>query len=361
VSRKKVTLIVFIIIAIVVVIGAKQLLRKRIAEVSDVSVAKKSYITTIVTQAKHEEIKDIRGFLATVMADKEISLSTKITGYITRIYVKESQKVKKNQPLLQIDESEIVSNIKSLNATLKMQKTDLATTKKIYLKNKKLYEVGGISKERLDLSLVALKVKEALVENTKQKIAQLQHQRTYLKIVAPFDGTIENILLHEGDLATLSKPIITMNNNIKKLTFSYAQNTNKIAKSQDVLYNNKKIGYIRTIYSSTKNTLTMAEVALTQPVDVPVGGNINIDVVLDRLSGCSIPLSAIVHKNGKEYVMSYENTKFVAKKVDILLSNKHKAIIQPCIKTKIAQGSETKLALLPIYTNVKITEATDEQ
>ena len=83
-----------------------------------------------------------------------------------------------------------------------------------------------MQKEKLDMSALTLKMKKSALVNTTQKITQLQHQLTYLSIKAPFDGEIDALMLHEGDLAAAGKPILSMSNGAKKLIFSYAPTKN---------------------------------------------------------------------------------------------------------------------------------------
>ena len=161
-------------------------------------------------------------FLAQIMADKSITLSTKLTGYVEKVFVEEAQKVTKGEILVRIDALELHSNIDALKSTLNAQQNDLRLAESIHARNVKLFAIGGLAKEQLDISEVSLNVKASIMENSKQKIAQLEHQLSYLTIVAPFDGEIDAILLHEGDLAASGKAILRMSNAKQKMLFSYA-------------------------------------------------------------------------------------------------------------------------------------------
>jgi RND family efflux transporter MFP subunit len=355
--NKKIVAAVVLVGVVILAIKGKSLLKERQNEVASAPTPSRSYISVEVVNPSSSSLASSKSFLAKLVADKSINLSTKLAGYIKKIYVSESQEVKKGQLLVSIDESEILSSIKALKSTLSMQEADVSVAKNTYMRNKKLYEIGGISKEMLDMSKVALEAKEAQVENTKQKIAQLYNQRKYLKITAPFDGVIDKIILHEGDLAATAKPIISMNDYKTKLIFSYAQNSNDIRKNQDVYYNSKKIGYIKKIYPTSTNSLTTAEVALDTKINQPLGSNININVVTAKANGCRVPITTLVHKKDGVYVMSYKHKKFTPFKVDIVLSNDSSVIITPCPTTPIAKATETKLSTLPAYENVKIVGA----
>jgi RND family efflux transporter MFP subunit len=359
--KKKVIVTAITIVAVVAVgIKGRTLLKERQNAVANEPTPKARQISVALVSPSQGELVKKEHFLATVASDKTINLSTKLAGYIKKIYVQESQKVKKGDLLVTIDENELLSSIEALLSTMAMQEADLKLAISTFERNKKLYEAGGLSQEMLERSSVAVDAKAAQLEGTKQKIAQLQHQRSYLKIRAPFDATVDVILLHQGDLAVVSKPIIRLNNQEQKLRFLYAQNKNNIQAGMEVLYNNKVVGNIRTIYPTATNGLATAEVKLLQPLPLPIGSNIDIDVVTAKQNGCILPTKTLVHKEKQTFVMQYKDGKFIPAKVEVVSQNQDKVIVLPCPTTPVAQASETKLAQLPAYGKVLILGAKNE-
>jgi RND family efflux transporter MFP subunit len=361
VKIKKIIIGIVAVIAIVALgIKGKGLLESRKAEIANEALPSVQTITVPVIDAIQGDIKDSNSFLAKIASDKSIKLSTKLAGYIEKVFVEESQKVKKADPLVTIDDTELLSNIRALKATLSTQIADAKVAKSIYERNIKLYNIGGLAKEKLDISKVGKVAKASIIENTKQKIVQLQHQLSYLKIVAPFDGEIDNIILHEGDLAATGKPILTLSNGDKKLLFSFAPSSNKIKKGQAVIFKGKKIGLIKSIYNTSSNGLTTAEVTLSSTLEQPVGSSLTIEVITKESHGCIVPTNTLLHKKEGTFVMVYKDGKFSPLKIEIELKKQDKALISPCPNTPIAQTSEVKLATLPAYNNVEIVGANDE-
>lgn len=284
-----------------------------------------------------------------------------MVGFIEKVYVEESQKVKKGEVLVEIDSMELHSNIAALKATMISQRNDLKLAKSIYERNLKLYRVGGLAKEKLDISYVSLQAKESVIENTTQKIAQLEHQLSYLRIVAPFDGEIDTVLLHEGDLAVSSKPILGMSNGKKKLIFAYAPTKERaILKDQRVFRDGKEIGRIKAIYSTSENGLVRAEVALHKVIDLPVGSSLNIEVLTKESKGCIVPDNTLFHKKEGTFVMVYEEGKFTPLKVNVQMREGNRLLVSPCPALPIAQASEVKLSKLPAYDKVEVIGAKDE-
>ncbi len=358
-SKKKIIIRLVSIVAVVaLVITAKGLLETRKTEIANEALPSSGSVTVPVVHAKQGTMQNRVPFLAQIVSDKSIKLSTKLAGYVEKVFVEEAQKVKKGDLLVRIDAIEIRSNIDALNATLRAQKNDFVIAKNIYDRNKKLYKIGGLAKEKLDISLGALKMKRAVVQNMEQKIAQMNHQLSYLKIVAPFDGEIDSILLHEGDLATSGKAILSMSNEKKKLVFSYAPVQNSIIKKeQDVFMEEAQIGYVKSIYTTSKNGLISAEVTLTEKMTLPTGSSVNIEVLMNEAKGCIVPNDTILHKKESAFVMNYVTGKFFPMKVKVEMQNSNRMLISPCPKYPIAQASEVKLAQLPAYDKVNILGA----
>jgi len=360
-TKKKIVLIVSLIAVAALLVKGKSLLKERQEQVSEQPIPIADAVTVPVVTPKRGVMNQEISFLAQILSDKGIKLSTKIPGYIEDVLVQETQQVKKGDVLVHIDETELRSNIDALKATLLAQKNDIALARSIYNRNIKLYRIGGLSKEQLEVSRVSLKMKQSVAENTNQKIAQLEHQLTYLKIVAPFDGSIDAIFMHEGDLAATGKPILSMSNGKKKLLFSYAPTEkNSIAKGQMVVSGEEKLGEIRAIYTTSSNGLITAEVALDRPVGLPVGSSMQIRVLTESQTGCILPDTTVVHKKEGTFVMVYKKGKFSPFPVTVKMHEGNHIMVAPCPEGQVASASEVKLASLPAYNKVNILGAKDE-
>jgi len=358
IGKKTIVTVVTLIGVVALGIKGKGLLEKRREQVANEPVAAVEKLTMPVVYAKEGTLAQKEGFLAQLLAQRSIKLSTKLAGYVEKLYVEEAQAVQKGDPLVKIDATEIKSNIEALGSTLAAQKNDLAVARSIYNRNKKLYDVGGLPKEKLDLSLAALNAKASMVENTKQKIVQLKHQLSYLKIVAPFDGIVDTVMLHEGDLAATGKPILSMSSLSQKLVFSFAPALEgKIKKGDPVFWNNEYVGDIKTIYNTAVNGLSSAEVALEKDIHQAIGSNLNIEVQTNKMQGCVVPADTLLHKKEGVFVMAYENGRFTPQPVSVKMEVENSAVIVPCTTKPLAKGTEVKLSSLPAYEHVEITGA----
>jgi len=315
-------------------------------------------ISVKVIEPKIKKLESKVDYLATLQADKSIKLSTKLAGYIKKVLVNDSDFVKKGELLVEIDDAEVLSNIASLKATLASQLSDVNLAKTVYNRNIKLYKVGGLPKEMLENSKVALNLKSAKARATKEKIAQLENQLKYLKIKAPFDSVVDKVLLHEGDLAAAGRPIVAISTNVKKLIFTFPPEVTYIKKGLKVYIANKEIGVVDIVNTDARNGLSSAEVKLSSNINKPKGAQIEISVLTASKNGCKVTTDALMHRKDGVYVMAYKDKKFTPIKVDVILQSGMEALLKSCPNNPIAVAPETKLSQLPAYSKVNVIGAT---
>lgn len=358
--KKNSGIVMVVIVVVLLMIKGKGLLEDRKSEAANEVLPVAASISVSVVKPTQGVLEHKATYLSQIASDKSITLSSKLAGYVEQVFVEESQKVKKGDVLVQIDQMELESTIQALRATLTVQQDDLALAKSIYARNVKLFRIGGLAKEQLDISKVALQNKQATLENTKQKIEQQTHQLSYLKIVAPFDAEVDAVLLHEGDLAASGKPILSLSNGVKKLIFSYPPEDASIQKGLEVWAENEPIGSIKALYTTSSNGLAKAEVELNSTLDLPVGSSLTIDVLTKKSKGCIVPSDTVLHKKEGSFVMMYEKGKFTPFHVTIEMQEDQQMLVSPCPTSAVAKASEVKLSQLPAYDNVEITGAQNE-
>ena len=353
--------LILILLAAALVAVSGILLKKRMQEVKDAPVPIPMAVSVKIVSPKESTLRQTKPFLAQLTSIDIANIASRVSGLITAVRVTENQPVKKGDLLIQVDDRETLSAIKSLEETLKSQESDLQYTQALHARNEAIFKVGGLAREKLEASQVSCAAKQAAVEATRQKITAQHIQLDYLNIRAPFDGIIAAILLRKGNLATPGQPLLTLHSLHQKLTFSYVPDAPPISQGQVVFLGKEKIGTVLKRYSDAANGLFVAEVALDHPLDRPNGSYITIDVVVFAGKGCTVPLNALLHEKEGHRVMVYENGRFTPFPVRISGQNKTLALIDPCPTSPVALGTEAKLSLLPTYGPVKISRGRERE
>ncbi len=153
-------------------------------------------VTTLAT--KKDVFKHFIEIQGLVQADKNIEISPELGGTVSAIFVKEGEKVKAGQILIQLDDSSIKNSIIELNTQLTLAKTTFERQERLW--NQK---IGS------EMDYLRAKTQKESLENN---LATLKTQAKKMKISAPFSGIVDEIFPKYGELTSPQTPSIRLIN-----------------------------------------------------------------------------------------------------------------------------------------------------
>jgi membrane fusion protein (multidrug efflux system) len=121
---------------------------------------------------------------ANIKTRQNVLLYPEYNGTLKRVYVAEGQKVKKGKLLAQIDDAGLKNQLEQLEIQAKLSKTTYERTQRLWDQN-----IGS------EMQLLQTK---ANYESQLKSIAQLKKQLQRTQILAPFSGTIDEIVANTG-------------------------------------------------------------------------------------------------------------------------------------------------------------------
>jgi membrane fusion protein (multidrug efflux system) len=127
---------------------------------------------------------------ATVTALNQVELRAQVSGYITGIYFKDGNKIRKGQKLYSIDQQQYEANYQQALANLAVQQTNLVKAQKDADRYHELEKQDAIAKQQVDYADAALAAAQKQVDAAKANVRGVQTAVRYSTIYAPFDGTI---------------------------------------------------------------------------------------------------------------------------------------------------------------------------
>ncbi len=344
------------IVLIAIVISGLVLLKKRRQEVADLPVALPAGYTVRIIAPTERKVVESRSFLATLKADKRVEISTRVSGRITGLLVRESQQVEQGELLVTVDDQDLQTSLAGSKAQLLAAKSRLKYNRKLYERNRKLYDAGGLPKEKLEESEVGWQASRAAKLELEQKVKGMLNQLTYTRIETPFKAVVGSIIQNQGDLAVPGRPILSLNSLEQKLTFSFVPGKSSVQTGQKVVVaETGETGEIVTIYNDSTQGLAIAELRLGKKLELPMGSYVSVNVIIAEQSGCSVPLEAILHrKNGTGIMVYTEENRFEEQAVDVVAADSEFALITPCVQHHVAVASEARLSLLPTWGKVEV-------
>ena len=157
----------------------------------------KLHLVTVLP-VKNDVFKHFIEIQGLVQADKNIEIKPELGGVIRSIYVKEGQKVYAGQTLAQLDDSSIRNSIAELDTQLTLAKTTFERQERLW-------------KQKIGSEMQYLQAK-AQKESLENNLATLGTQARKMKIIAPFNGIVDEIFPKNGELTSPQTPVIRLIN-----------------------------------------------------------------------------------------------------------------------------------------------------
>jgi len=211
---------------------------------------------------------------ATVVALNEVQLRPQVTGYITGIFFKDGQRIKKGQKLYAIDQQQYQASYNQAVANLNVATANLGKAQQDADRYAELLKKDAIARQTAEHAQADLQASKMQLEAAKANVASVQTNVRYSTIYAPFDGTIG---ISQVKMGTAVSPGQTILNTISS--------DNPIA--VDVALDQKEIARFITLQQHTA-AIKDSLFTLTLPgqVTYPYPGQISvIDRAVDAQTG----------------------------------------------------------------------------
>jgi membrane fusion protein (multidrug efflux system) len=291
----------------------------------------------LVTTAQLSDFNHYLEVQGKVDGEDNIAVSAQMAGVITAVFVKEGDAVRKGQVMAQIDNSVLKQQVESV-------KTQLSFATNLYNKQKALWD-QQIGSEVQYLS--AKNNKESLEAN----MATLNDQMEMSKIKSPINGTVEEVNLKVGQMASPGLPAVRVVNFstvkiVAEISEAYASQikvgNNVIVSFPDFNADiNGKI-HFTSKYINPVNRTFLTEIRLG-PGKVEYRANMMAVVKINDYSNPSavvIPVSLVRESTSGKYVyvVKEENGKLVSRRQIVTVGSTYNGMAE--ITTGIAIGDK---------------------
>jgi len=168
----------------------------------------------------------------TIDGDQNIAVSPQMPGIVTAVYVKEGTQVKKGQVLAELDAQVLKQSVEEV-------KTQLDLANNIFEKQSALWE------KKIGSEVQYLQAKNSK-ESLERRLNTMNEQLKLAQVVSPISGTVENVALRVGQMASPGMPtsvIRVINMNVAKITADVAETySNRIKDGNTVLVSFPDLG-----------------------------------------------------------------------------------------------------------------------
>lgn len=254
----------------------------------------------------------------TILANEEVELRPEVSGKIIQLNFKEGSIIQKGQLLVKLNDAELKAQLGKLQNTRKIlhEKSN---------RQKKLFEMNGVSKEEFDDVLNELAIVDADILYTQSQI-----EKTEIK--APFTGQIGLRNISEGSYVNQNFLIATIQQvNPVKIDFSLPEKySSHIKAGKDISFTVEgintvfygKVFAVEPKVDPSTRTIKIRALSNNPSGTIMPGAFAKVDLILNRSdSAITIPTQAIIPVLKGKKVLVCRNGKAISQLVNTGLRN----------------------------------------
>ena len=164
-----------------------EILKQEIAQKSRPGVKQEKLMNVKISQVEKGRFQHFIQVQGTVESDNNVLIASQSSGIVKKIHVNAGNKVTKGQLLAELDGSILESSIAEVENGLKLAETIFERQQRLWDKN-----IGS------ELEFLQAKNNKVGME---KRLATLKEQYKMTKVFSPLSGTVDEILIKEGEMA----------------------------------------------------------------------------------------------------------------------------------------------------------------
>ena len=219
-------------------------------------VERKSVSAPVIT-LKETPVVAIREFPGQVLAKKRAVLSSKVSGFVNRIYVHEGDTVKKGDLLVAIEDKEIREKEKSILSSIRAIASQERFAKATFERYSRLVKEKAVTPQEFEEVRSRYHSLKARREALEAQLGEVRSLLRYTAIKSPVDGVVTAKNADEGSFVNAGTPIITVDDNASGFWF--------VAQVDEGLMGKVKVGQKGVVLLSHSSRPIVATVSLVVP------------------------------------------------------------------------------------------------
>ncbi|MEE4255075.1 MAG: efflux RND transporter periplasmic adaptor subunit [Desulfuromusa sp.] len=163
-----------------------------------------------MSKIMNKELPVYYSAIGSVISDDRIQITSRITGYINAITVKEGQQVRKGDPLVSLDSNDIDGAIKQAEVGVNKSRSALKDAQIDFERYEALFKDDSVPENTFRKMRLERDIRQETLNAALVALETAKSQRQYISIKSPVDGVVVERQKRAGDLATPGYPIVTI-------------------------------------------------------------------------------------------------------------------------------------------------------
>lgn len=283
-----------------------------------------------VAQSKTGDINIYVNALGTVTPIYTVTVYSQITGRVVAVHYRESQRVRKGDPLIDIDPRPYQATLTQAEGTLERDQGVLAQARIDLERYKQAYARNAIAKQQLDDQEQAVVQSEGTVKADQGTVAYDQVQLDYCHIVAPITGQVGLRLVDPGNTVfSGSSSVLVVIVQVQPMTVVFNVPEDKLSqvkaqlsgrqklqvdafdRSNEKLIESGKLTSLDNLVDTTTGTIKFRAEFSNKHLALFPNQFVNARMLVSTLHNVTLVPSAAVQRNGTNafvYIVQPNNT-----------------------------------------------------
>lgn len=302
-----------------------------------------------------EEVTGRDTYPGTVVALNEVELRPQVAGYITNIFVKDGELVKKGQKLYEIDRSKYQASYNQAQASVNSARANLARVRKDLERYERLSEKEAIAQQRVDYARTDVETAEAQLKAAQAQLSSASTDLGYSIITAPFDGRVGISKVRVGAQVSPGQPLLNTLSEENPIAVDFVVNEKEVPRFMRLMQGPQpdslvtitladgtqyaqpgKISAVDRAIGRQSGTMTVRVSFPNQERQLIAGMSVQVQVLnQDVGQQVTIPLKAVGEQMGEYYVFVIQGDSVQQQNVRLGTRFGEKVVVQEGL-----QGSE---------------------
>lgn len=145
-----------------------------------------------------------------ITARQTAVISTRVMGYVDKVYVKQGDAVKKGQRLMSINSNDLMAKKAQAMAMVQEAEKAAANAKRDYERYQNLYAQQSVTDKELENIALHHTSVDAKLQVARHTLREVEAMLAYTDIRAPFDGVVTQRMMDEGSTTNPGMPLLTL-------------------------------------------------------------------------------------------------------------------------------------------------------
>lgn len=156
-----------------------------------------------------KDVVDNDDFIGRFQASEQVSIRSRVGGYLQSINFKDGQTVKQGDLLFEIDQRPFVTTLNEATAQLAVAQSTLTYAQSEFDRISALVKSGSQAVSTLDDRRRELQSAQANIQGSQASVERAKLDLTYSHITAPLSGRIDRHLISVGNLVQTDQTVLT--------------------------------------------------------------------------------------------------------------------------------------------------------